>query len=479
MKNKTTHFSLAALAVSASLIGLSFAGHEKGGTPEFWSYPSAAVSSGADVIAAKTPGDIDLAICLDTSGSMDGLIESAKQRLWALVNDLAKAEPAPKLRVALLTYGSPDYGSDNGWVKTVLPLTTDLDMVSMQLFALQTNGGDEYVARVADAATKQLRWSDKPGALKMVVVAGNESAEQDPVLTLKQSIGGAADKGIIVHSLYCRQGGAPQASTSRMGVAQTSGGQSAAVQSSINNMVVNSVGPVTASTPPVVVPLDEIARGWKKVATLAGGAFAVIDQDTGIIVMETPFDEGLVKLSTDINETYIPYGENSRWNVSNQAIQDQNAVEMNLENAASRAMTKGGKLYMCSWDLIDALSTGQLEIGKIDSNLLAEELRELSADALSKLIDTKRADRKRIQGEIEALGKKREAFLTMKREEMSADESEAFDSVLRKAFRDQATKKGFQFPAPVKAAKPEVAPAETVPAEVLFDVTLGEVLEGC
>ncbi len=95
MKNKTTHFSLAALAVSASLIGLSFAGHEKGGTPEFWSYPSAAVSSGADVIAAKTPGDIDLAICLDTSGSMDGLIESAKQRLWALVNDLAKAEPAP------------------------------------------------------------------------------------------------------------------------------------------------------------------------------------------------------------------------------------------------------------------------------------------------------------------------------------------------------------------------------------------------
>ncbi|MFT4709821.1 MAG: hypothetical protein ACI9D0_002071 [Bacteroidia bacterium] len=485
MKNKTTHFSLAALAVSATLISLSFAEHEKEGTAEFWSYPSSEANPAANDIlaqAALTPGAIDLAICLDTSGSMDGLIESAKQRLWALVNDLAKAEPAPKLRVALLTYGSPDYGADNGWVKTVLPLTTDLDMVSMQLFALQTNGGDEYVARVADAAAKQLSWSEQPGALKMVVVAGNESAEQDPVLTLKQAVGGAAEQGIIVHSLYCRQGGAPQGLARNATPVQTTGaGQLAAVQGQggINSLVVNAVGPVAMSTPPVVVPLDEIARGWKKVATLAGGAFAVIDQDSGIIVMETPFDESLVKLSTDINETYIAYGENSRWNVSNQAAQDANAVNMNLENAASRAMTKGGKLYMCSWDLIDALGTGQLEIGKIDSNLLAEELRLLSADALTKLIDSKRADRTRIQGEIAALGLKREAFLSMKRAELSADESEAFDSVLRKAFRDKATAKGFKFPAPAKAAKLEMEPAEAVPAEVIFDVTLGDVLEGC
>ncbi|MFT5081533.1 MAG: hypothetical protein ACI84E_002196, partial [Planctomycetota bacterium] len=99
--------------------------------------------------------------------------------------------------------------------------------------------------------------------------------------------------------------------------------------------------------------------------------------------------------------------------------------------------------------------------------------------ALTKLIDSKRADRTRIQGEIAALGLKREAFLSMKRAELSADESEAFDSVLRKAFRDKATAKGFKFPAPAKAAKLEMEPAEAVPAEVIFDVTLGDVLEGC
>ena len=74
--------------------------------------------------------DIDLALCLDTSNSMDGLIDSARQRLWALVNELALAEPTPRLRVALLTYGSPGFGEDNGWVRTQVPLTDDLDMVS-------------------------------------------------------------------------------------------------------------------------------------------------------------------------------------------------------------------------------------------------------------------------------------------------------------------------------------------------------------
>jgi hypothetical protein len=491
--NNKTHFALAAAAAAVGFIGLSFAGHEKGTTSDFWSYPSQNPTAD-DAVAALTPQDIDLAICLDTSGSMDGLIESAKQRLWALVNDLAKAEPAPKLRVSLLTYGSPDFGADNGWVRTVLPLTTDLDMVSMRLFELRTNGGDEYVARVADAAAKQLRWSQAPGALKMIVVAGNESAEQDPVLTLKQAVGGAADMGIIVHSLYCRQGGAmpqmarnpiPAQSANTVPVAQVGSAQSGAGNQAINSQVVssvNSVGPVAASSPPVVMVLDELALGWKKVATLAGGAFAMIDQDSGIVVIETPFDADLVKLSTDINDTYIAYGENSRWNASNQVAQDANAASLNSENAAARAMTKGGQLYFCSWDLIDALDSGQLEVSKLDANLMAEELRLLSAEALGEMIEKKRAERKRIQGEIEALGVKRAAFLEAKRAELSADESEAFDSVLRKAFRENAIKKGFQFPAPVKVeAEPavEVEPVEEVPVQILFDVPLGETLEGC
>ena len=94
------------------------------------------------------PQAIDLAICLDTSGSMSGLINSAKQKLWDIVNDLAMAEPAPKLRVALLTYGNLGHEAENGWVGVASDLTDDLDVISQKLFALTTNGGTEYVGRV-------------------------------------------------------------------------------------------------------------------------------------------------------------------------------------------------------------------------------------------------------------------------------------------------------------------------------------------
>jgi hypothetical protein len=450
MKKVTTFFSLATIAMGLAAFSTGSADPTDATGGEFWNYPS----NGSDDLEAPltlAPRNIDLAICLDTSGSMDGLIESAKQRLWALVNDLGKATPTPQLRISLMAFGSPEYGADNGWVKTLLPLTTDLDLVSMKLFELQTNGGDEYVARATDAAVKQLDWSTAPGALKMIVIAGNESADQDPILTVEQASFGAADKGILVHALYCSQTAGPQQKASQ--------GQALQGQFGINQQVVHGLGPVAASSPAIVTVLDEIALGWKKVSTLAGGAFAMINQDSGVIVIDTPYDDGLISLSDDINSTYIAYGVNAGWNLSNQIAQDSNAACLNTEAAASRAQTKGGKLYVCSWDLVDALESGQVELGTIDTALLAEELRTLSAESLGKLIETKRTERTRIQGEIDALGVKREAFLVTKRAEIEADESEAFDSVLRKAFRKEAAAKGFVFPAPI-APLPEVSRTE-------------------
>src|SRR3954462_15791841 len=73
--------------------------------------------------------DIDLVICLDTSNSMDGLIEAAKQKLWALVNTMARAKPTPSLRVALYSYGNDGYDPKIGWVRKELDFGTDLDLV--------------------------------------------------------------------------------------------------------------------------------------------------------------------------------------------------------------------------------------------------------------------------------------------------------------------------------------------------------------
>ncbi len=73
---------------------------------------------------------VDLAICLDTSGSMRGLLDSARQSIWAIVNDLALAKPAPRLRIALLTFGNDGHSKANGWVRVDTGFTGDLDLVS-------------------------------------------------------------------------------------------------------------------------------------------------------------------------------------------------------------------------------------------------------------------------------------------------------------------------------------------------------------
>ena len=146
---------------------------------------------------------VELAICLDISGSMDGLIDSAKARLWSIVNDLATAKPIPEVRVALLSYGCDAYDPMTGWVVVDSGLTEDLDLISQKLFALHTNGGTEFVGRVVNTAAQTLSWSTDPNALRIIVVAGNEAADQDTVVTYQTASKASIERGILVNSIFC------------------------------------------------------------------------------------------------------------------------------------------------------------------------------------------------------------------------------------------------------------------------------------
>jgi hypothetical protein len=230
-----------------------------------------------DAVAAELEGpasrrDVDLVIALDVSGSMDGLIESAKQRLWDITNELAQARPVPALRVAILSYGRPSYGEQTGYVRVDLPFTADLDAVNETLFAFHTDGGEEYVARAIQTSLDTLRWSQASDALKVVFVAGNESAEQDPRLTIAQAAAAAARQGVVVNALYC--GGAGHAE----------------------------------------------AEGWRRVAASTNGLYASIDQNAAAVAeIATPFDAKLAALNDELNATYVAFGASGERGRANQA----------------------------------------------------------------------------------------------------------------------------------------------------------------
>lgn len=347
---------------------------------------------------AAAPPPVDIAICLDTSGSMSGLIESAKQKLWAIVNELASAQPTPKLRVALVTYGNNGHDPENGWVRIESGFTDDLDLISGKLFALRTNGGTEYVGRVLQFSD-QLDWHASGDGIKLVVVAGNESADQDRQVPFAQMCRTLVSRGIMVNAIYCG------------------------------------------------APTDQLVPGWQEVARLADGTFAAIDQDNGTIVIATPFDEDLAELSTALNATYIPFGAGGTAGAANQAAQDANAESLNAAAAASRAQTKAQGLYQCSWDLVDACNAGSVKIQQVRADDLPENMRTMTVDQRQSYLEAMKRQRAETSRKIEAISAQRDAFIQQEIARRSVDDSGAFDTAIRKAIRKQAAARGFTFPA--------------------------------
>jgi Mg-chelatase subunit ChlD len=355
--------------------------------------------SKAAPVAPEARRTVDLVICLDTSGSMTGLIESAKQKLWAVVNELATARPRPKLRVALYHYGNSGLDPKTGWVKQLCPLTDDLDTVYGKLFALKTNGGTEYVARVVRAATNELNWNPDRKTLRIIFVAGNEPATQDEATFKLQDVCKAAvSKGIIVNTIFC---GA------------------------------DATGRRT---------------GWSDAAAWADGTYASIDQNRGTVVIATPYDKKLAELSAELNKTYIAYGAKGGKGLANQLKQDKNAGALNAPAAAQRASAKASGLYHnAAWDLVDALTEKKVDLAKIKDEELPEPMRKMTLDERRAHVETMRKQRVALQSQIKDLTVKRDGHVKKEMEAKGLDDKAALDRALRDTVRTQAEKAGFQF----------------------------------
>jgi hypothetical protein len=346
---------------------------------------------------------VDVVLCLDVSSSMNGLIDSAKVKLWDIVNDLGRARPAPVLRVGLYSYGHSSYNPQKGWVRKELDLTGDLDTVYQKLNALTINGGTEFVARVCRDAVVDQKWSENKKALRMIFVCGNEPADQDKAVTLDAVAKLAVGKDIIINTIHCKW------------------------QSSTANEV----------------------EGWKQLAKMSEGRFTQIDMNKGTVAVATPQDKKIEELSRKLNTTYVPYGrpELRAEKKQNQAAQDSNAGRLPGAGAA-RGISKGGALYRNSdWDLVDRMTNDpKFDITKVPAKDLPAEMQKLKPEERATYVKKRQADRLAIQKEIQELASQRGAYLKeyMKKNAKAGDK--AFDEAVRSAVRDQANRKGIKIP---------------------------------
>jgi hypothetical protein len=312
---------------------------------------------GAAEEAKAAAKDIDVVICLDVSNSMDGLIASAKVKLWDIVNDLARIKPTPRLRVALYSYGNDGYDAKIGWIRRDLDLTTDLDELYKKLNALTTNGGTEYVTRVCRDALQQQKWVKGKDSLRLIFVCGNEPASQDPLVKLKDAANLAKEMDVVINPIFC--------------------------------------GPAEHAD----------ARDWKEYAQLCGGRFASIDQEKGAVAIATPMDKELADLSAKINKTYVCYGMVAKDKQANQAAQDANALKNAPAAAAGRALSKANGAYTCAdWDIVDRMKNDpKFDVKALKDEELSEEMRKMKPDERVAHVKKMEAERESIQKEIATL----------------------------------------------------------------------------
>jgi hypothetical protein len=351
--------------------------------------------------SAPPQDKVQIALLLDTSNSMDGLIDQARTQLWKVVNTFVDARRdgvAPFVEVALFEYGNESLFVGNNYIRQVEPFTRDLDELSRELFALKTNGGEEYCGAVIQRSLADLSWDSSGKTYKAIFIAGNEPFTQGPV-DARQASKDALAKHIIVNTIHC--------------------------------------GPRDAG----------ISGSWHDGAALAEGKFMVIDQDRAVAHVDAPQDKAICELGIQLNKTYLGYGKTWAESAAKQSFADRDAAA-NAKAGASvqRAVTKSSANYSnTSWDLVDAVREKQIDPAKIPASELPAEMRDMTPDARAAFIEKSAKERAAIQSQITELNRQREAHVAEELKKQAASGAKTLDEALVETTREQAAALGYSF----------------------------------
>ncbi len=341
------------------------------------------------------PQTIMLALLLDTSNSMDGLIDQAKSQLWKIVNELAAAKCSdgtqPNIKIALYEYGNDGLPESEGYIRQVSPLSDDLDVISEKLFSLRTNGGNEFCGHVIKTSLTQLAWSASDADLKMIFIAGNEPFTQGSV-SYQLACSQAKEKGVVVNTIFCGD---------------------------FN---------------------EGILTNWKSGADLTGGTFMSIQQNSKTVYVPTPYDDKIATLNDQLNTTYIYYGKTGSYKKSQQVLQDNNAESYGMSNKAERAVSKSSHAYKnSSWDLVDAAKDNEKVITEVKTEDLPAEMKSMTIEQRKVYVQQKSVERKKIQTEILSLNKQRQEYISKNASQQSKDAM--LDASMMKAIKQKGNAK--------------------------------------
>lgn len=347
-----------------------------------------------DAVPAVTKDRVEMVFVLDTTGSMGGLIDGAKRKIWFIANEVLKAKRQPDLKIGLVAYR--DKGDE--YVTKVLPLTRDLDLVYDTLMGYRAGGGGdgpEHVNAALHAAVHEQPWSDDNGVLKLIFLVGDAPPHMDYGDDVKHALTSqiAVRRNIYINTLQC--GGDP---TTR--------------------------------------------KVWTEIAHNSEGRFAAIPQDGGVVAIATPYDAEIGRLAAALDRTEVAFGARDKRERKKALLgrASSYAAAAPPSTAAERGMAKAKSAPVASEDLVSLYETrGGAALADLDDALLPEELQGKSDAEVEAWVEKKKAERAELRKQILAIEKKRAAYLEEKRKEQPKD---AFDAEVIDIVRAQGKRRG-------------------------------------
>ena len=350
------------------------------------------------VVPAGTPR-IEAVFVLDTTGSMTGLIEGAKQKIWSIASQIASAQTTPEIRMGLIGYR--DRG--DAYVTRHFALNQDIDALYGHLQRFSAGGGGdgpESVNQALHEAVTAMDWSDDASVYKVIFLVGDAPPHMDYQNDVRyaDSVKLANARGIVINTVQC-------------------GGDS------------------------------NTARVWREIARLSQGEYAAIAQDGAMVAMTTPMDEELAKLNREMSATAVAYGDaEQRDELLGKLRQTFEALPSAVASRLAYFDKKGGVLNSGRADLVDAVSAGEVDLDDLPAASMPEEMREMSADEQSGYIARKAKSRQAARQRISVLVKERDAYLEAETERLKAEgKADAFDDKVYETIKSQAAEKGITY----------------------------------
>jgi len=352
-------------------------------------------------ITANQSPIVDVVFVLDTTGSMSGLIQTAKEKIWSIATTMASAQPTPDIRIGLVAYR--DRGDQ--YITRTVDLSGDLDSVYAALMDFEAGGGGDTPESVNEAlyeAVHSMSWSKGEQAYQVVFLVGDAPPHMDyNEVRFPAIVASANEMGIVINTIQC--------------------------------------GEIMATTAP-----------WTQIANLGQGRFFQVEQAGSAVAYASPFDDEIAALSARLDGTRLYYGTAQQ----KERMEMKVAATDKLEESASVATLArrgvfnaavGGKTNLLGEnELVDAVASGKVKLADLEADILPAALKPMAPEAQAAYVTQLAGERADLKRQIQALSVDRDSFIAAK-VDAAGGMKDSLDVQLYEAVRDQADEAGLEY----------------------------------